>query len=293
MDSNRLLISYAHPDDESFGLGGLIAKYVEQGVEVYLLCATNGEVGTVDEKFLAGYSSVAEVRLAELARASEILKFSQVFTLGYRDSGMIGTPDNDHADALWHQWHTQPAAVMRRVVEVIRQVRPQVIITFNEYGGYGHPDHIAIQQATVKAMECVNDPSYVTEGYAPFQPSKLYYSGVPKFPLQLGITLSRLRGEDPRHMGRNKDIDLVKILDHVDVPTASIDIGDYYEIWDAASACHASQGGGRTFWGLPKWARRFFFGTQKFTLVIPKPAANAVLETDLFAGVPVKEAVAI
>ena len=90
MPSRRMLISYAHPDDESFGLGGLIAKYVSEGVEVYLICATNGDVGTVSAEHLNGFSSVAELRLSDLDCAAEVLGLTQVFKFGYCDSGMMG-----------------------------------------------------------------------------------------------------------------------------------------------------------------------------------------------------------
>ena len=91
MSKRRLLISFAHPDDESFGLGGLITLYVAEGVEVYLICATNGDVGTVSPEMLNGYNSIKELRLAELDCASRKLGFSKVFKLNYKDSGMPGS----------------------------------------------------------------------------------------------------------------------------------------------------------------------------------------------------------
>ena len=154
MSNRRLLISYAHPDDESFGLGGLIARYVAEGVEVSLICATNGERGTVKEEFLEGYNSIAALRLAELECASEKLGFKHVVKLGYKDSGMMGSETSNDADCLWQ---AQEDEVTRRVVEVIRDLKPQVVITFNRYGGYGHPDHIAIQRATTNAFPLASD----------------------------------------------------------------------------------------------------------------------------------------
>src|SRR5436309_1317223 len=149
MSNRRLLISYAHPDDESFGLGGLIARYVAEGVEVSLICATSGERGTVKEEFLKGYDSVKELRLAELDCAAEKLKLKHIVKLGYKDSGMMGSETSNDADCLWQATEDD---VTRRVVEVIRDLKPQVVVTFNKYGGYGHPDHIAIQRATTKAF---------------------------------------------------------------------------------------------------------------------------------------------
>lgn len=281
--SKRLLISYAHPDDESFGLGGLISKYVAEGVEVYYICATNGDVGTVSPEMLNGYASIAELRLAELDAASALLGFKRVYKFGYRDSGMMGSETSQHPDSLWYASENKPAEVTRRVVEVIREVRPHAIITFNKYGGYGHPDHIAIQRATTEAFVKAADPQYAT-GHEAWQTQKLYYSGVASWPIRLGIARSRLRGENPRQLGRNKDIDIVKILDNVEPVHAKIDVRKWFDAWDAASACHKSQLGGG-FRYLPKRLRPYLTPYQMFTRIYPLPSRNRVDETDLFAGV--------
>jgi LmbE family N-acetylglucosaminyl deacetylase len=281
----RLLIVYAHPDDESFGSGGLVARYVQEGVDVYYLCATNGDLGTIPQEMNGQYANVAELRLAELAAASEILGFREVITLGYRDSGMMGTEGNHHPDALWHRYETQPEEVVRRVVEVIRRVQPQVILTFNQYGGYGHPDHIAIQRATLKAFHLAGDAAYAT-GQPPYQPQKLYYSSLPALGLRLMGLLLRLRGHDLRRMGTNKDLDFQAVLDHLEPTHARVNVGDYLDVWDAASACHKSQGGGAGFGrGLPRWLRKWLLGYQQFTRVVPAPQRSAIDEYDLFTGV--------
>ena len=289
MSPLRLLISYAHPDDESFGSGGLIAKYVAQGAEVYLICATNGDVGTVKPEFLEGYNSVAERRLSELACASELLGFKQVFTLGYRDSGMMGSETSSDPASLWQ---APQEDVTRRVVEIIREIRPQVVLTFNKYGGYGHPDHIAIQRATVEAFHKAGDPAYVSGTEAPYAPQKLYYSNVSTALIRFGIFMTRLRGQDPRKLGTNHDVDLVAILDHVEPIHTKVDISQYYDIWDQANACHASQLGGRST-AIPLWLRRRLAPWQGFTRVYPAPNTSRIDETDLFAGVRVDEAAAV
>jgi N-acetyl-1-D-myo-inositol-2-amino-2-deoxy-alpha-D-glucopyranoside deacetylase/mycothiol S-conjugate amidase len=280
----RLLISYAHPDDESFGLGALIGKYVEEGVEVYLICATNGDVGTVSPEMLNGYNSVAELRLAELDKATEILKFKRVYKLGFKDSGMMSSETISDPLCLWQKWQNSPDEVTRRVVEVIREIQPQVLITFNKYGGYGHPDHIAIQRATTEAFMLAGDSNYVTDDLPPYQPEKLYYSGIPTRVLRMAVAWLRLRGKDPRKLGRNADIDLQAILDYIEPTHTKISISKYYPIWDAASACHVSQGGGRMGF-IPKWMRRWLAPYQGFTRVYPQPEREKVDEYDLFAGV--------
>lgn len=283
--SKRLLISYAHPDDESFGLGGLIGKYVASGVDVYYLCATNGDAGTVSPELLNGYKSVAELRLAELDAATAILGFKHVYKLGYKDSGMMGMSANDDPDSLWYASQHKPAEVSRRVVEILREVRPHVVITFNKYGGYGHPDHIAIQRAATAAFELAGDPAYLTPGLEPYRPQKLYYSSIPTLMLRLSIARMRLAGKDPRRVGRNNDIDLLAILDYVEPVTTMVNLRDYLAAWDAASACHASQLGGG-FVRIPLFARRLLAAGQGFTRVYPPPARPGIIdEHDLFAGV--------
>ncbi len=283
----RLFISYAHPDDESFGLGGLISKYVSEGVEVYYLCATNGDVGTVHPDMLNGYKSVAELRLSELDKASALLGFKQVYKLGYRDSGMIGSETTRHPDSLWYAHEHKPAEVTRRVVEAIREVRPHVIITFNKYGGYGHPDHIAIQRATTEAFAKSADTAYAT-GHEAWQAQKLYYSGVARWPIRLGIMRSLLKRQNPRKLGRNHDIDIVKILENVEPVHVKVDIRDWFAAWDEASSVHQSQLSGGSFRVMPKRLRPYLTPYQMFTRVYPQPARSRIDETDLFEGVKVE-----
>jgi LmbE family N-acetylglucosaminyl deacetylase len=289
VSNRRLLISLAHPDDESFGHGGLITRYVAEGVDVYYVCATNGDVGTVSPEMLNGYSSVAELRLAELDCASEILGFKQVFKLGYKDSGMMNSETSKDPACLWQ---APREAVARRVVEVIRKVKPQVVITFNKYGGYGHPDHIAIQRATVDAFNLAGDPNYFTDGQTPYQPQKLYYGAFPKFMMRYRIMRIHFRGENPRRMGRNREIDLQAILDNAEPVHTRIDVSNYLEAWDKASACHTSQLVGRGQ-QMPMFLRKMFFSKQGLTRVIPAPQRNVVDENDLFVGVRLDEPVGV
>lgn len=281
MTNRRILLSFAHPDDESFGCGGMIARYVADGAEVSLICATNGDVGTVSPEKMNGYSSIPELRLAELACASEVLGFNQVVTLGYRDSGMMHSETSQDPTCLWQ---APREAVARRVVEVIREIRPQVVITFNKYGGYGHPDHIAIQRATEDAFHLAGKTDYET-GQSAYQPQKLYYTSIPSRLLYLYLAIMRLRGQDPRKVGRNKDIDFLAILDNIEPSHTLIDIRDYLKVWDESSECHASQLTGRAAPRLPMFLRKILSGKQGFTRVVPVPDVERVDETDFFASV--------
>lgn len=281
MERRRLLICYAHPDDESFGLGAAIPKWTDDGVDVYLVCATNGDVGTVPEDLRGKYDSIAELRLSELACARQYLPLKDVFMLGFRDSGMPGSETSQHPECLHYQWQHQPAQVTAAVADVMRNVKPQVVVTFNRYGGYGHPDHVAIQRATVSAFEQLQTPS--EKGY---RPQKLYYAAFPKLTTVIRIWSARLRGEDPRRMGRNGDIDVTKILDHMEPVHARIPIARYFGTWEKASRCHASQGGGRIT-RTGRLLRRLLYSKQGFTRVYPKPDRDRVDEDDLFANVVV------
>ncbi|NDJ60432.1 MAG: GlcNAc-PI de-N-acetylase [Chloroflexi bacterium] len=281
MSDRRILIAYAHPDDEAFGLGAVIARYVDAGVDVYLICATNGDVGTVSPEQLNGYQSVAELRLSELDCAAAKLRLKQVFTFGYKDSGMMGSETSRDPACLWQ---ADPAAVTRRIVAVIRAVQPQVVITFNRYGGYGHPDHIAIQRATIDAFALAADPAYSTD-QPPYQAQKLYASSIPQTQLKIALAVLRLRGQDPRKLGKNKDIDLRAVLDHIEPTHAIVDIRDYHRAWDEAGDCHRSQQGGGPGLRFPYWLRRRLIPWQGFTRLYPIPLTDQIDETDLFANV--------
>lgn len=277
----RLLLALAHPDDESFGSGALVGKLVAAGVEVHYICATKGDRGTIDQEYLDRYGSVAATRDAELDCASEKLGFKTVYKFGYSDSGMMGTPDNAHPDCLWQ---ADEDVVTAKIVEVMRAVQPQVVLTFDPYGAYGHPDHIYMHRATTRAFHAASDPAQFPETGPAFQPQKLYYTNISRSMVRLGIWIQRLMLRNPRKLGVNQDIDMIAILSHIPDAHARIDVGDYFDVWDAASACHASQGGGSGLM-IPKWLRRLTFRHQTFTRVVPAPDPNAPLETDLFAGV--------
>lgn len=280
MAKRRLLISFAHPDDESFGLGGAIPKWIDDGVEVFLICATNGDVGTVPPHLQGRRQTVAELRLSELACARQHLHFKEVFLLGYRDSGMPDSETSRHPDSLCFQWRHHPERVTEAVAAVMRRIQPQVVVTFNRYGGYGHPDHIAIQRATESAF------FRLRAGDAPAQrrPQKLYYAAFPTAALRMRIWSARLRGQNPRRMGINQDVDVVKILDHIEPVHARISVADYLDIWERASRCHASQGGGRIT-RASRLMRRLLYSQQGFTRAFPAPHHSRVDEDDLFQGV--------
>lgn len=284
MDQNQqvILAVLAHPDDETFGMGGTLALYASRGAKVYLVCATRGEVGEVPEGMLEGFHSIGELRESELRCAAGKLGLTGVFFLGYRDSGMPGSPDNQHPQALAAQPLERVAA---DVTHVIRKVRPQVVLTFDPIGGYRHPDHIAIQQATVCAFEAAGDATQFPdpEGLEAYSPRRLFFHVMPRGFLRLAVRLMPLIGRDPRHFGQNGDIDLTSLVDE-DFPIhAVIHYHTVAKLRAEASACHASQGGVSMSSGILGVVMRLFNSRDPFMLASPAPASRKRMH-DLFEG---------
>jgi N-acetyl-1-D-myo-inositol-2-amino-2-deoxy-alpha-D-glucopyranoside deacetylase len=278
-DKEVLLAVLAHPDDESFGMGGTLALYASRGADVYLVCATRGEVGEADDEHMKGFSSVGDMRESELRCAAGILGLKGVYFLGYRDSGMPGTPENDHPDA---QVGHSLDEVAGHVVRYIRDLKPAVVLTFDPIGGYRHPDHIHIQQATTLAFEKANDATFHPEAGAPFSPRALYYHTMPHGMIKVGVFVLRLFGKDPRKFGKNGDIDIASIAE-VDFPThARIDIRSVLDKKERAGACHSSQGGGRMGGGLVGIFARMFSGSETFMQAYPVPGPREKRTKDLF-----------
>jgi LmbE family N-acetylglucosaminyl deacetylase len=195
---------------------------------------------------------------------------------------MPGTLDNNHPGAL----AAAPVEeVAGKITRYIRELKPQVVLTFDPIGGYRHPDHIAIHKATLEAFNQAGDPDH-DNGVPPHQPQKLYYHTISRGFLKLAVWLLRLTGKDPRRWGQNDDIDLVSILDE-DFPVhARIDYRNVEHRKNAAAVCHASQGGGGLASGPIRWVFRLIQGASKdgFMRAFP-PAEPGKYEEDLFEGV--------
>jgi N-acetyl-1-D-myo-inositol-2-amino-2-deoxy-alpha-D-glucopyranoside deacetylase len=196
MPEHRLLLVHAHPDDESITTGATMAYYVAQGAQVTLLTCTLGEEGEilVPQYTLleaAQADQLGGLRIAELDAAMQALGVADHRFLGgpgrFRDSGMMGTSANEHPRAFWRA-ASEPAvfdAAVAAAVEVIREVRPQVIVTYDDNGDYGHPDHIMAHRVATAAAERSADP-----GYGPGQPwrvAKFYWTATPRSVLRQGF----------------------------------------------------------------------------------------------------------
>ena len=275
----RILSVLAHPDDEAFGMGGTLALYAMRGAEVYLACATLGEAGDIPPNFLRDHSSSAALRESELDCSADMLALKQVFKLGFRDSGMAGSPDNQHPDALVARPMEE---VVERIANLMRQVRPQVVLTFDPVGGYYHPDHIRVHQATVIAFERVRQELSTSD---PQALARLYYHTMPKSSAKFAIFWMRLQGKDPRRIGRNGDIDLVQIASQSFPVHVRINYRPVLKQREQAAACHASQGGGQKPFGLSAWLLRVFSKpVDRFMEGFPEPEPQDRVKNDLFWG---------
>lgn len=280
----RLLAILAHPDDESFAIGGTLARYAAEGVDVHVAIATDGVAGSVVEGFEGSLQQLVAVRMKELEEATAILGVT-LHRFCYRDSGYIGDPANNHPDAFIQA--DQHEAV-GRVVRLIREIRPQVIITHDETGGYFHPDHIQCWKITVPAFHAAGDPAQYPElGLEAYQPQRLFYNVIPNGWVKAMTFFMRLRGQDPTKVGRNKDIDMTRIGVSPEQIQATITLGDYWDTKREAGARHPSQGGGGGFARfLPIWLQKRAFGKESFMMGFPIPQ-NGDRADDLFNGVEV------
>ena len=280
MSKLTLLAVLAHPDDESFGMGGTLALYASRGVDVHLVCATRGEVGEVTPQLMEGFASIAKLREAELGCAAGVLGLTGVHFLDYRDSGMPGSPDNTHPQALAAQPLDEVAS---QVVRYMRSLKPQIVLTFDPIGGYRHPDHIAIQRATVRAFDQAGNLDFAADSLPVHTPERLFFHKMPNGLLKFAVKFLPLIGKDPHKFGSNGDIDLVPIAE-VDFPThARIDIRSVLKQKAQAGACHASQGGGRMGGGIISLMMRLFSGTESFMRASPPVAEGEKIAKDLFS----------
>lgn len=276
-----LLSVLAHPDDETFGMGGTLALYALREVDVHLICATRGEVGEINPVYQEKIKSAACLRTQELRCAADTLGIDELHFLNYRDSGMPGSANNDHPKALTAQPVEQ---VAKEVAHLIRKIQPDVVLTFDPIGGYRHPDHIAIHQATVQAFELAADEGFEDpEDLPAFQPEKLYFHTINRTFLRIVIRVLRLIGQDPHKFGQNGDIDLVALTE-VDFPThVKIDYRPVKNIRDEAAKCHASQGGAEMNKGFRGFVSWLFGGHHEtFMQAYPQPDEPHKVHRDLF-----------
>jgi LmbE family N-acetylglucosaminyl deacetylase len=257
MATGGLLAIFAHPDDETFGVGGTMAHYASHGVPVTMICATRGEVGEIAAGSKATPETLGQFREQELRDAMGILGVTDVRFLDYRDSGMKGTDDNNNPRAFMN---ATAADVVPGLVRAIRERRPDVVVTWDESGGYGHPDHVAIHHHTTAAFREAGDASKHQGLGEPWGGATLFYTAIPIQEFSRVMDEMRKQGIDvPEFVG-----DDIGELPRVD-PNCIIDVSEFFERKIQAMLAHSSQiTGDDPFMRMPENIQRGFFGREYF-----------------------------
>lgn len=279
MTKKRILGLFAHPDDEILGPGGTMALYASQGAQVETVCATRGEVGEIADPTLATAENLGQVREQEMLCSAQALGIQKVHFLGYRDSGMEGTADNQNPIAYVN---APDEAVIGQLVQIIRHLRPHILITFEPYGGYGHPDHIAIHNHTHAAYIAAASPAYKPELGISWQTPRLFYDVIMMSFFERMIERMKTHGLEidelvARFEGRReKGWPEGKI-------TCTIDVSATVEAKWTAYQCHRTQfGSDSLFRRLPEEEMKALQSREFFYLA--KPEQPDLVLSDLFEG---------
>jgi N-acetyl-1-D-myo-inositol-2-amino-2-deoxy-alpha-D-glucopyranoside deacetylase/mycothiol S-conjugate amidase len=277
-DELTILAVHAHPDDESISTGGILAKYSAKGFRTVLAYGTGGEAGDIlNPEFVAPKPglSIKEIRAIELEAAVKVLAVETVYFLGYRDSGMVGSPENDHPQAFARADIREATA---RLVEIIRRVRPQVIVTYNEKGTYLHPDHIMANRVTLFAFQASGDSQFeIGKALEPWQPAKLYYTAIPLERIRRMYRIVKERGEEP---GFDPDV----IGTPEEKISSVVDVSKYLSRKLEALNCHQSQmNPNSVIRRMSEELREEVMGYEHFECVHGCSAADTK-ESDLFEG---------
>jgi LmbE family N-acetylglucosaminyl deacetylase len=266
----KLMAVLAHPDDESFGVGGTLAKYAAEGVDVSVVTATRGDRGRFrghrpGDDGHPGAAALAQIREAELRAAGAVLGLRDVRVLGFHDQELDGA---------------EPREAVGLIVRELRSIRPDVVVTFGPDGAYGHPDHIAISQLATAATVAAANAAFPSDGGAPHAVSKLYYIAWPQsawtaYETALTRLSSRVDGIE-RHPNPWPDWAITTLVDARSV---------WPMVWKAVS-CHESQiaGYGRAKELTPEQHQELW-GVQSFYRVFSAVNGGRDRETDLFAGI--------
>lgn len=271
----RLMAVFAHPDDETFGSGSTLARYADEGVDITAVCATRGEAGEIVSGSYVTPEALGAVREAELRAALNVLGVQSLVLLGYRDSGMARTEDNNNPLAFIN---APGSEVVNRLVDLIRKYCPHIVLTMDPSGGYGHPDHIRVAELTIQAFEAAGNPSFSSrEEKNPWSPSKLYYHVFPRS--QMLRWLKYIQETDPSHDMAQLDANTMGTVD--EEITTILDVSSYVEVRMHAAQLHRSQRSPFTM--LPQELTREVLRND--FLVRAKPHWDGCeVETDLFAG---------
>lgn len=266
-DQLTIMAVHAHPDDEVIGTGGIFARYAAEGIRTVLVTCTNGEQGDAPGGIKPGEpghdpNAVRAQRLSELRESAALLGIEHVELLGYRDSGMDGWEGNQDPEAFRNIPVELSAA---RLADLMRHYRPQVVVTYDENGNYGHPDHIQANRIALAAATATGIPD------------KLYYTALPREPAREMFTELQARGlvdfEPPEDFGTPMDL-----------ITTVVDVAPHVQRKIKALEAHASQGDSVPFLRMPADLQQLIFATESFVRHTNRIAAAPAREKDLFAG---------
>ncbi|MEU9921160.1 PIG-L family deacetylase [Streptomyces griseoluteus] len=268
-----LMAVHAHPDDEATGTGGVLARYAAEGVRTVLVTCTDGGCGDGPGGVKPGEAghdpvAVAGMRRDELEASCEVLKISDLEMLHYADSGMAGWPSNDAPGSFWQTPVEEGAA---RLAELMRHYRPDVVVTYDENGFYGHPDHIQAHRITMAALQLTD------------LTPKVYWTTVPRSQLARFGEVMREFTDDMPEPDPAEAAALAEIGLPDDEITTWVDTTPYSDQKYDALAAHASQGENIFFLRMGKERFAELMGTETF-LRVQDPTGTPTPETDLFAG---------
>jgi N-acetyl-1-D-myo-inositol-2-amino-2-deoxy-alpha-D-glucopyranoside deacetylase len=306
-----LMTTHAHPDDETIGTGGVMAQAVRAGHRVILVTGTRGEMGEIvvpEMDTPENHRRLGEIRAAELEAAMADLGVTEWQNLGYRDSDMMGRAGNADARSFW-QADLDEAA--RRLVWLVRTYRPHVMTTYNDFGGYGHPDHIRTHETAIRAFARAGDPAWYPEqlapehggsgpavgegGLAPWAPLKLYEQAIPASVRKQMWEAQEASGQPNRwapppdatpEQIAEMQAQMERMLTPDDQITTWVDVSDVIDQKWAAMNRHITQFAADSFFfsgGLDGFRR--FWNKETFVLREARVPVET-LETDLFAGLP-------
>ena len=298
--NKHLLLVHAHPDDESIGQGATMARYVAEGVGVTLVTCTGGEMGEILVPELEHMAAdkddtLADQRKIELDNAMKVLGVTDYRHLGgfkrYRDSGMkwhadghAVAADDVHDNAFWHADLTEAAS---HLVAIIREVRPQVMVTYDEFGGYGHPDHIQAHRVATYAAALAAVPSYRQDLGEAHDIAKIYWGAMSADRMRQGLRDLRAAGDTTSFEGMDPEGDLPAFMVDDSLLTARVDAEEYAAVKMEALKAHRTQiSVDGPFFAMSNNKGNEIWGTEFFRIAKgrPGPTGPDGLETDLFAG---------
>lgn len=283
IDPLTLMAVHAHPDDECLGTGGSLMRYRAEGMRTILVTATCGEEGDIVDPSMdaeAVRPKLGDVRIEELNGSCQVLGIDTLHLLGYRDSGMVDTSANENPDCFAQADLVEATG---RLVRLMREERPHVVTCYNDQGGYGHPDHIRVNQTTVAAFHASGDPNQYPEiGRDPWQPQKLYYIAYPRSHILSRYEVMRSMGDETPLDRPDFDPSRVGVPD--EFITTFIDVQPYIGRKVDALRCHRTQ-------VSPDWwyyriphnilAEKFSY---EYFVCMRSHVSVQVHEDDLFAG---------